>query len=65
MVCIVDSYIFKFLSEESRRQSKILYETLNPAWNECFFYYGVTAGDLGKRALEVGPFLWLFSPRLF
>ncbi|KAI6221356.1 hypothetical protein M3Y99_01556400 [Aphelenchoides fujianensis] len=40
-------------SEESRRQSKITYETLNPVWNECFFYYNLTPHDLTKRVLEI------------
>ncbi|KAI6181765.1 hypothetical protein M3Y98_00864300 [Aphelenchoides besseyi] len=40
-------------SEESRRQSKVIYETLNPVWNECFFYYGLNGGDLAKRVLEI------------
>jgi Ca2+-dependent lipid-binding protein len=50
--CFCHNLIILF-SEESRRQSKILYENLNPAWNECFFYYGVSTADLNNRALEI------------
>ncbi|CAD5234896.1 unnamed protein product [Bursaphelenchus xylophilus] len=40
-------------SEESRRQSKVIYESLNPSWNECFYYYGLSAPELSMRCLEL------------
>ena len=50
-------YVKMFLlpdrGEESRRESKVAYETLNPLWNECFCYFGLTGYELSKRVLEV------------
>ncbi|CAD5229122.1 unnamed protein product [Bursaphelenchus okinawaensis] len=40
-------------SEESRRQSKVIYESLNPSWNECFYYYSLTSTELSRRCLEL------------
>ncbi|KAK0405566.1 hypothetical protein QR680_018060 [Steinernema hermaphroditum] len=40
-------------SEKSRRQSAVLADTLMPAWNESFYYHGLTEPMLMTRVLEV------------
>ncbi|KAI1724565.1 c2 domain-containing protein [Ditylenchus destructor] len=40
-------------SEKSRRQSVALAETLEPVWNESFYYYDLTEPVLVSRVLEV------------
>jgi hypothetical protein len=44
--------IFVIFSEKSRRQSKILSETLNPIWDEHFFYEDLDEVGFAGRVLE-------------
>lgn len=40
-------------SEKSRRQSAVIAETLMPAWDEVFYYNGLTEPTLLQRVLEL------------
>uniref|UniRef100_A0A183CN27 C2 domain-containing protein n=1 Tax=Globodera pallida TaxID=36090 RepID=A0A183CN27_GLOPA len=59
-----NAYVKLFLlpdrSERSRRQSKVLSDTLAPVWNEHFFYEGLDERAVATRVLEVT--LWDFDP---
>ncbi|KAL3103180.1 hypothetical protein niasHS_002366 [Heterodera schachtii] len=58
-----NAYVKLFLlpdrSEKSRRQSKVIADTLAPVWNEHFFYEGLDERAIAERVLEVT--LWDFD----
>lgn len=54
----VNTIIF---SEKSRRESKLIVDSLSPIWNEHFIYEGLSESSLYNRVLEV--FFAYFSPK--